>query len=550
MPASPQQGSDGVVATQVLVNGEQLPDSAQIISITVRQMTSRPGRLELKADTVTGSKCKPGSAIAVKVGYGDGAKQFVFQGTVQSLADTVQANNELFSIIVAEDALAKLRDAMVDKVFLQVKRSDIISRIIADAGLSADVPDSAVMQTQVVITGRSALDVCMEFAADEGLLLHAEDTKIVFTHADGQPASVLSITYGTDVIHFAGIGPRQVPGQVTYKSWSIGDGALLQAQAAVPKGTLKGVVRQSGNQDVAYLDALAAGAVRELGLMAFAGEGSFQGSTLVKVGVRIHMDGNAGPGDPMNFTAGDYTVTGCMHVIEDGNYVTTIYVGLDQPLPRPGPVPAPFLPATVNKTCQDPDGLGRFQVTLATIDPEQGVWAFPVSPYNGFYFPHDIGDQVLVSFLMNDPSVLAIAGTLPSKAMAFRYTRVAPTTDTPGVGQLAFGQSKLELAPGTGSGAAIASLSTQALKVELRDGGGSDQKISLQGAQAATAEVADGHVRLKTGASLIDVAQNQISSSSPLIQATAQATMTLNASAGITLDAAVISLNKDALKVI
>jgi hypothetical protein len=83
----------------------------------------------------------------------------------------------------------------------------------------------------------------------------------------------------------------------------------------------------------------------------------------------------------------------------------------------------------------------------------------------------------------------------------------------------------------------------------LREGGG-DQKISLQDANGATAEVADGHVRLKTGASLIDVAQGQISSSSPVIQATAQTTMALNAAAGITLDATVISLNKDALKVI
>ncbi|HEX4382849.1 MAG TPA: phage baseplate assembly protein V [Myxococcales bacterium] len=550
MPASPLLGADEVVAIEVLVNGAPLPDSALIFSITARQTTSRPGRLKLKADQITGSKCKPGSAIAVKVGYGGGARQFVFQGTVQSVADTVQSDNA-FSIIVAEDALEKLGDVMVDKVSLQVKRSDIISQIISEAGLSADVPASTVQESQVLITGRSALEVCMEFAADEGLLLHAEDTKIIFTRADGQPASVLAITYGQDVIHFAGVGPRQVPGQVTYKSWSIGDGALLQAQAAVPQGTLKGVVRQSGNQNQAYLDALAAGAVRELGLMAFSGETSFQGSTLVKVGVRIHMDGQGGGSlDPMNFVPGDYTVTGCTHVIEDGNYVTTVNVGLDQPLPRPLPVPAPFLPAVVSKICQDPDGLGRFRVQLVTIDPEQGVWAFPVSPYNGFYFPHDIGDQVLVSFLMNDPSVLAIVGTLPSKKMAFSYTRVAPADDKPGVGQLAYGQSKLELAPGTGSGVAIASLSTQALKVELRDGGNSDQKISLQGAQAATAEVADGHVRLKTGASLIDVAQTQISSSSPLIQATAQTAMTLNASAGITLDAAVISLNKDALKVI
>jgi hypothetical protein len=133
--------------------------------------------------------------------------------------------------------------------------------------------------------------------------------------------------------------------------------------------------------------------------------------------------------------------------------------------------------------------------------------------------------------------------------MARRSTRVSPATTSLGVGQIAYGQSKLELTPGTGSGVTIASLSTQALKVELREAA-AIRRSRCRTRRPPLVEVADGHVRLKTGASLIDVAQGQISSSSPLIPATAQTTMALNAAAGITLDAAVISLNKDALKVV
>src|SRR5262249_39695758 len=232
----------------------------------------------------------------------------------------------------------------------------------------------------------------MQLAAGAGWLFYCETDKVVFAPADAKPKAALACKAGESLLHFSG-GACEVPSQVTYRSWDLRNGKLLESKVPVTAQRQGAeVVRQSAAQDVAILGEQAAGAARELSGMSFAGAGSIPGSTLVRVGAGLEVKGTSG-------ADGTYLVTACEHRVEAGDYITNFSVGLSEPLLRPARPPLPLLVGTVVKNSDDPDNMARVQVMLGTMDGASGIWAHPAVPFGGFHFPHAIGDQVLLGFL-------------------------------------------------------------------------------------------------------------------------------------------------------
>ncbi len=74
----------------------------------------------------------------------------------------------------------------------------------------------------------------------------------------------------------------------------------------------------------------------------------------------------------------------------------------------------------VKKIDKDPDGEFRVLVDVPVIkESGDGIWARIVSPYSsksiGFYFYPEVGDEVILGFLGNDPRYAIIVGSVYSK---------------------------------------------------------------------------------------------------------------------------------------
>jgi uncharacterized protein involved in type VI secretion and phage assembly len=142
-------------------------------------------------------------------------------------------------------------------------------------------------------------------------------------------------------------------------------------------------------------------------------EVQFQGNADATVGSIVALE-NLG-----NFS-GSAFVSAVKHELTDGYWSTTINTGLPATSPNeePAPTTSGIQLGAVKKLEGDPENGGRILVTLA-IDSSQQVWARMASFYatsnHGFAFYPEIGDEVVLGLIDNDPSALVILGSLYSK---------------------------------------------------------------------------------------------------------------------------------------
>jgi len=80
----------------------------------------------------------------------------------------------------------------------------------------------------------------------------------------------------------------------------------------------------------------------------------------------------------------------------------------------------------VKKIHEDPDNQHRIQVSLPLFGSNKNVWARKIFPdagiKRGLYFMPEVGDEVLIGFLNDDPRFPVILGSLHSSKNATPYT--------------------------------------------------------------------------------------------------------------------------------
>ena len=157
------------------------------------------------------------------------------------------------------------------------------------------------------------------------------------------------------------------------------------------------------------------------------GRVGFMGSAEVKPGDIIQLEGL---GDRMN---GKVYVSGIRHEISQGTWKTDAQFGLSpewftqiypvSQLPATGILPAVqgLQIGIVSQLKEDPDGEDRILVKVPVIsNTEQGIWAriacLDAGKKRGSFFRPEIGDEVVVGFLNNDPRDPIVLGGLNSSS--------------------------------------------------------------------------------------------------------------------------------------
>jgi len=452
MAASPNDNTDGPLRVTLNSGGPLV--GIDLISVTVRLALNRIPWAEIVLDdgdmptgTFVNSDAEtfaPGAIVSISAGYG-ATEAVIFSGVVVRHGIRIDNNNYSRLVIECRDSATKMTIGRNNANYVNQKDSDIISTLASAHGLSATVTATTTTFPELVQFYCSDWDFLLTRADVNGYVVNVNAGALTAAAPQTTASPVLSVKWGQELYGFhAEIDARQQFSSVQATGWDPKSQSIVQGAAATPTAlnsqgnlsgaTLAGVasptnypLQTSAAQPQTLLTSwaeavqLKAGLARIRGRMSFRGNASALPDTLITV---------AGVGARYN---GDVYVSAVEHRIANGNWITEAEFGLkpewqterdDVVAPRG----AGLLPGVgglqigvVMKLDGDPEGEQRIQVQVPVMQAEtQGVWArllqFYASNAFGAFFVPEVGDEVILGYLNDDPSSPVILGSLYSSA--------------------------------------------------------------------------------------------------------------------------------------
>ncbi|NLR56892.1 type VI secretion system tip protein VgrG [Chitinophaga polysaccharea] len=451
--------ADPTLQFSVSANGTEIQYTYPVVAITIHHELNRISYAEITLSDGTTSKAStgvigdfpasdsesflPGVAVTITAGYGNTGETLIFTGIV--VKQTIQASDQGFHLVVTcKHSAVQMTIGKKEAVFMNQVDSDIMSTVVSNNGLSADVQSTSAVNELVFQKFCSDWDFFLSRAEFNGYVVSLIGEKIVAAPpvVSGEP--VVSVAFGESLITFnASVSAeKQVP-SITAAAWDPQSQALISATATEPglnvqgnltADTLSAALHQTplqliSNSPMAQesLQSWANSTLLRMRLESISGNVSFMGNATVWPNTLISL---AGVGSRFN---GNAYVWGVTHTLKEGVWTTDVRFGLNgKPIyerenfsysPANGQLPAiqGLQLATVVAISEDPGTEYRVQVMLAsTATGQQGTWArlstfYATSSAGAVFFP-EVGDEVVVAFLENDPRYPIILGSLYSKA--------------------------------------------------------------------------------------------------------------------------------------
>lgn len=462
MAVSPSDKGNDVVRLTLFSDGTQLDGAVPVISVAVVKTVNRipSARIVILDGDMPGKdfpvsntdSFKPGAKIKINAGYGS-EEETIFQGVVVRHGIKISGNNYSRLLVECKDQAVKLTIGRKNGNFVDSTDSDIIGKLIGNAGLAKDLDATTKQHKELVQYYCTDWDFILSRAEANGLLVIADDGKVSVKAPDTSATPPLKVTYGEDLMEFqADLDAESQLTSVKGVSWDMKTQAVVEAEQApqtlnaqgdLASAALAGVVgpasyrlQTSAPADKDVLTAWAKGCQIKSGLARIRGRMKFQGSAKAKAGSLIEL---AGVGNRFN---GTVFVTAVNHEIAGGNWLTEVEFGLSPDWfaeqrdivapPAAGLLPGVegLLVGVVTKLDGDPEGENKIQVKVPVLQAEtEGVWArlaqFYASDGIGAFFVPEIGDEVILGYFNNDPSHPVILGSLYSSKRKPPYALAA-----------------------------------------------------------------------------------------------------------------------------
>ena len=458
MAESPLPPDASVVRLSITSDGKAIDDTIGIASVEVTKRVNRiptarivafDGDMPERTFPLSSSDVfKPGAAIVIGAGYGSGGdEETIFSGVVVSHGIRIRGDGASRLVVECRDKAVAMTIGRNNAHYVDKKDSDLIPELVGKySGLSAVVDSTDTTYKELVQYYCTDWDYLVTRAEAAGLIVVVEAGKVTAKAPDTSTAAALKVTYGADLMEFhAETDARTQLSSVTAVSWdatkqqvvenSAGPTTLNQ-QGNLDGATLASVVgptsfrlQSAAPLDSSALSSWAKAQQLKSGLARIQGRMRFQGSALAAVGTLIELEG---VGDRFE---GSVFVTGVEHRLEDGAWTTDADFGMPSTWfaertdvvapPASGWVPGieGLQIGVVLKLDASPDGEPKIQVSLPVLQAEPpGVWArlasFHATSGAGAFFVPEVGDEVLVGFLANDPSNPVVLGSLYSSKRA------------------------------------------------------------------------------------------------------------------------------------
>ncbi|MBI4660161.1 MAG: type VI secretion system tip protein VgrG [Verrucomicrobia bacterium] len=386
----------------------------------------------------------PGAEVEILAGAADNPAS-LFKGIVirQSLKVRDHAAPQL--VVECRHKAVKLTVGRKNAYFFDQTDSDIIGTLLTNAGLDAEVEATSVTHKQQVQYWCTDWDFLLARAEANGKLVMTTDDKVKVQAPVLSGSPVCTLQFGATILEMdAEMDARRQYSAVKSFSWDAAQQSVVEKEAANPNASTPGNLAVDTLAEVVALESfrLQHPAVTEEEAQAWA-DAEWLRSQMCKVNGRVKCEGIATvqPGDIVTLAGvgdrfnGNAFVTGVRH---DFNLVqgwkTNFQFGsVEKRLEEDHGISAPrasgLLPAVsglqigVVVSNEDPDGEHRVRVRMPLVSPdEDGAWARVASldagEERGFFFRPEIGDEVVLGFLNDDPRQAVILGMLHSSAKA------------------------------------------------------------------------------------------------------------------------------------
>ena len=386
---------------------------------------------------------KPGNEIEILAGYHSDEKT-IFKGII--IKHAIKAKKEKASqlIVEAKDAAVKLTVGRKSAYFYDVTDSDIIEDLCKKVSVKTDVISTSTKHKEMVQHYVTDWDFIVSRAEMNGLPVLTDDNTLTVKKIDTSASPVLTVVYGSTLMEFeAEMDARTQYSAVKSYSWSYKDQEMADSEASDPSVTESGNIKSTELADVIGISEYQlkhSGKIEDDDLKSWAdanllksrlskirGRAKFQGYADVKPGSIIELKG---VGDRFN---GNVLVTGIRHAIDTGNWETDVQFGACDcwfyktedivEKPASGLIPGinGLQVGVVVQLEDDPDGEDRIQVRIPIIDnKEVGTWArvstLDAGDSRGSFFRPEIGDEVIVGFINDDPRDAVVLGMMNSSA--------------------------------------------------------------------------------------------------------------------------------------
>ncbi len=460
MAASPLANSDGILQLSVTSDGMALADTIQLLSVEVTSaINAMPAARIVIADAGAGQSgidvavsdpdaLMPGQKIKIQAGYGT-IRDTVFEGVVTGIGVRISGAQGAVMVVECRDPAVVMTLERKCAHFVNLSDRDVVTRLVASYdGLVVNIDPTALCHSELVQYDVSDWDFLLARAETNGLVALLEGGSLTLKAPATSEAAKLKLTYGVDLIDFeAELGP---------------------CATGSASGQLKAAMRR----------------VR--------GRMQFQGSALAKPGAMTKLCGVGKHFD------GDAYLSGVTHTFAEGNWITEAMFGMAPhhvPAPREQAAPLPsgtgagvagLQIGVVMQLDQDPEQQCRIQVALPlTGAATASVWARLASHYAsdgaGSFFIPEIGDEVVLGFLNNDPSHPLILGSLFGSKRPPPYALSAENAIvTRGKLSVAFDDDSRAIMIATPGGNTLV-LSDDARLIELSDDRGNKVTLSPAG---------------------------------------------------------------------
>lgn len=449
---SPNRSDTDLVSFAVLVDGSRIPDSYQVVAIETDSEVNRIPRARITL--LDGSTHDDSFAISESASFAPGARidialgrrgddTIVFSGTVRGQTIAASGTTRPQLVIDAVDPALAMTLARGSAVFEKITDSELCTRLIgATAGLAARVTTTRPVHAQIVQYDCTPWDMVLMRAQANSMVVTVAGGMVTVAPPKTTGSPVLTLVWGESILAISATldaAGQLAPRSVECVAWDPSVHGLARSAGASTDVTTPGnlsstklaKVFDAGEYRQQSAAALPPAEVRDWS------SATLTRHALAKIRGELRVEGDAAlvPGCTVTLAGlgarfdGDAWVSGVSHRLSEGEWTTNIRIGLS---PEwfgatgdgvAAPPAAGLLPPAgqlqvgiVKQVDGDPAAEHRVLVRLPLFDGDHALWArigsFFASSGAGACFLPEVGDEVVLAFMNDDPRYPVILGSL------------------------------------------------------------------------------------------------------------------------------------------
>ena len=444
--------SSDLATHKILLSGQELSKKYQVKTISVEKEVNRIASARIVL--IDGEPSKrdfelsnedlliPGAEVEITAGY-HSDEETIFNGIIIRHNIKIRSNGS-YLVVECKDKAVKLTVGKKSRYFYENTDSGIFEEIIDSYGLEKEVEPTDHEHKELIQYNVSDWDFIVSRAQANGKLCFVDDGKLTIAQPDPEAEVLETITFGATILDLdAEMDARNQVDRITSYGWNYADQEIIEAEATDPAISLNGNLSASDLSSVIGLENLElrhGGALSTAELQSWCDARQVY-QQLAKIRGRVKLQGIPGikPGSLLNLQgigerfSGHVYVSGIRHQISEGNWTVDAQFGI-----KPGWFSEMYnitaLPASgllsgicglqvgiVSQLEEDPDGEDRILVQIPIINSEkQGIWcrvaSLDAGENRGAFFRPEIGDEVIVGFINDDPNDPVVLGMLNSSA--------------------------------------------------------------------------------------------------------------------------------------